>query len=68
MFLHGSVMADKVFTELYFHSEIKNIIETLQIASKEPFSSPAAFTHKSICILNAVPHIPRTGHRVLAKL
>lgn len=69
MFLHSSVMADKVFTELYFHSEIKNIIfEALQIASKEPFSSPVAFTHKSICILNTVPHIPRTGHRVPAKL
>lgn len=66
MFLHGSGMVDKVFTGLYFHSEIKNIIfEVLQVASKQPFPSPAAFTNKSIRILNPLPHIP--GHRVSGK-
>lgn len=69
MFLHSSVMMQKVFTGLCFHSKIKNIIfEALKMASEQHFPSPAAFTYRSMHILNPVPHIPRTGHRVSAKL
>lgn len=68
MFLHGSGMVDKVFTELYFDSEIKNMtFETLQVVSKQHFASPSAFTQKSIHVLNPVLHIPRIGHRISAK-